>query len=158
MSATIDAPDRPAIGEGRFLLVGVGGERFALPLADVREAVDAPVVTALPLMPAGVVGQCEHRGSLLAVLDAGALLGVARAGGAGALLVMDAGATRFGLWVDDVLDAVAVEPARAHAVPTGSSAPGVLRAVLDLESGLAGLVDTDLVRGAAHARLTGERR
>lgn len=141
----------------RLLVVRVGSERFALPLADVVEALDAPEVGAVPLAPPGVVGQCAHRGRLLPVVDLGALVGVQRGGGAGALLVLALDRERAGLLVDDVLDAVVAHPSMRRPVPaTGADAAGMLDALLDLPSGLAALVDTGVLRASVLARLTAE--
>jgi chemotaxis signal transduction protein len=141
----------------RILLVRLGDERFAFPLAGVIEAVDSPVVTPLALPPAGVVGQCSHRGRLLPVLDLGALLGVPREGGAGALLVLDAEGERAALLVDDVLDALESAPSQRRPVPaTGANAAGLLDGVLALPSGLAGSVDLGVLRATILSRLTTE--
>ena len=135
----------------------IGTERFAFPLAEIVEAVDAPALSTVPLSPKGVAGQCPHRGRLLPVLDAGVLLGVPRDGGAGALLVMDAEGERVGLLVDDVLDALVTQPAMRRAVPaTGANAAGLLDGVLALPSGLAGSVDLGTLRATILSRLTME--
>ena len=157
MSATMNVTAAASTRAHPFLLVRVGGESFALPIAEVLEVVDAPDVAPLPLTPEGVAGQCVHRGRLLPVLDAGAVLGVAREGGAGALLVVADGDARFGLLVDDALDMVAVDAAAMRPMPVGAGqSAGVLQAVLSLDRGLAALVDMDVVRANARARLTTE--
>jgi chemotaxis signal transduction protein len=141
----------------RVLLVRVGTERFALPLAEVIEAVDSPALDGLALAPAGVVGQCVHRGRLLTVFDAGMLLGVPRSGGAGALLVIDAEGERAAVLVDDVLDAELAHPSMRRAVPaTGAASAGYLAGVLALPSGLAALVDLGTLRATILSRLTSE--
>ena len=152
----------------RLLLVEVGAELFALPVADVLEAVDAPVVAPLALLPRGVAGQCAHRERLLTVLDAGVLFGVPRAGAdgrvddesvaakvRGTLLVIDADAERFGLLVNDVIDITEADAKAWRAVPATSAPDGrMLRALLALEQGLAALVDMDALRAAALSLLT----
>ena len=145
---------RTAADQHRVLLARIGEERFAFPLVDLLEAVDAPEVTPLVLAPNGVVGQCVHRGRLLAVFDGGALVGVPRTGGAGALLVVSGAEPGFGLWVDDVEDMV-FAPRRAwRALPTdGIRVGSVLRALLALDDGLAALVDMESVRATVAARL-----
>jgi chemotaxis signal transduction protein len=141
----------------RVLLVRVGDERFAFPLAGIIEAVDAPVITRVALPPAGVIGQCSHRGRLLPVLDLGALLGVARSGGAGALLVLDADGERAALLVDDVLDALVTDASMRRPVPlTGANAAGLLDGVLALASGIAASVDLGTLRATIVSRLTME--
>ena len=141
----------------RVLLVRVGEERFAFPLAGIIEAVDAPVVTSVALPPPGVIGQCSHRGRLLPVLDLGALLGVPRSGGVGALLVLDADGERAALLVDDVLDALVTEASMRRPVPlTGANAAGLLDGVIALPSGLAASVDLGVLRATILSRLTME--
>jgi len=46
-----------------------GRERFCLPVLDVEEVVDWPVVTKLPLGPGYLVGVFNLRGSIVAVID-----------------------------------------------------------------------------------------
>jgi chemotaxis signal transduction protein len=141
----------------RVLLVRVGEERFALPLAGIIEAVDAPVITSVALPPAGVIGQCSHRGRLLPVLDLGALLGVPRSGGAGALLVVEADGERAALLVDDVLDALVTNASMRRPVPaTGANAAGLLDGVLALPEGIAASVDLGVLRATIVTRLTME--
>lgn len=138
----------------RVLLARIGAERFAFPIAEVVEAVDAPRVDPVALAPAGVVGQCSHRGRLLPVLDGGALLGVSRIGGAGALLVFATGGETIGLLVDDVLDAELAHPAQRRPVPqTGSASSGHLAGLLALPTGLAALVDLGILRATIRSRL-----
>lgn len=143
----------------RVLIARVGSERFAFPIAEVLEAVDAPELLPVALAPDAVAGQCAHRGRLLTVLDAGTLLGVARRGGAGALLVIEAQGERAGLLVDDVLDAAVAPHATRRAVPaTGAPAAGLLAGVLALPSGLAALVDLGTLRATIVARLAAAAR
>jgi purine-binding chemotaxis protein CheW len=47
----------------------VGGQRYALPLADVRELVRAVALTPLPQAPAIVEGVINLRGTIVPVLD-----------------------------------------------------------------------------------------
>lgn len=138
----------------RLLLARIGAETFAFPLADVLEVAEAPAVTPLPMLPAGVVGQSVHRGRLLPVIDAGALLGVPRTSPTGVLLVIDIDGERAALWADDVLDMVTVEPRMRRPVPAGSGPAGALLAgVVYLGPGIAAMVAMDEVRATVRARL-----
>jgi chemotaxis signal transduction protein len=138
----------------RLLLARIGTERFAFALAEVIEAVDAPRVESVALAPAAMVGQCVHRGRLLPVLDGGTLLGVARAGGAGALLVFACEGDHVGVLVDDVLDAEVAHPSMRRPVPaTGAPGSGHLAALLALPSGLAAQVDLGVLRATILSRL-----
>lgn len=141
----------------RLLLVRVGEERFAFPLAEVIEATEASAVTPLALLPEGVVGQCLYRDRLVPVLDGGALLGVPRLDTAGVMLVIEVDGERVALWVDDVIDTVPVDEERLRPVPAGSGAAGaVLRGVVDLGAGIAALVSMEDVRASVRARLMPE--
>ncbi len=142
------------------LLARIGTEQFAFPLGEVLEVVDAPPIGALALLPAGVVGQVEHRGALLPVLDVGRLLGARRAShSGGVLLLVDVDGDRAALWADDVVDLVAVDPARVRPVPgAGATGTVVLEGVMQVAGGVAGLVAMDAVRALVRARLTSEVR
>ena len=151
------SPRRVAGDQHRVLLARVGGERFALPLRDLREAVDAPRLTPVALAPEGLAGQTPYRGRLLPVFDAGVLFGVPREGGPGALLVLESESGAFGLWVDDVEDMVSAPRRAWRALPADAGkATNVLRALLALEDGIAALVDVALVRSTVAARLRTE--
>lgn len=139
----------------RALVARVADEVFAFPLAAITEAVDAPVVTPVPLAPDGIAGQCVHRGQLLPVLDPRVLLGTARAGGAGTLLVLP-GAVPYALWVDDLSDLVAVERAGRRPLPPGADRTGMLTGLLVVDDVLAGVVNVDALHAAAQALLTAE--
>ncbi len=142
----------------RLLVVRVGRERFAFPLAEVLEVSEAPEVTSLPMLPVGVMGQAAHRERLVPVLDAAQLLGGARdARQAGVLLHVDVSGERAALWVDDVEDMVRVEPSQWRPTPGMASAQSVLLdGVVDLGGEIAALVAMDAVRATMRARLTTE--
>ena len=56
-----------------FLL---GGRRFGVPAADVREVVRFAPPTPVPLAPAWVAGVADVRGEILAAIDVAARLGL----------------------------------------------------------------------------------
>lgn len=62
-------------GLGEVLTLGVGSERFAIPVAGVQEILDARPVTPLPDAPAHILGVIDVRGHSVAVMDLGVLLG-----------------------------------------------------------------------------------
>ena len=66
----------------RVLLLPVRDDRYALPLEQVSEVVEAPQVTALPHAPPDVLGVTNLRGAVVPVLDTGALLGLGALGSA----------------------------------------------------------------------------
>ena len=58
-----------AVPPTEVLVFEVGGQRYGLPTADVRELVRAVSITPLPYAPAGIEGVVDVRGLLLPVLD-----------------------------------------------------------------------------------------
>ena len=141
----------------RLLLARVGAETFAFPIAAVLEAAEAPAVSPLALLPAGVAGQCVHRDRLLPVIDAGTLLGVPRKEPRGVLLLIEINDNHAALWVDDVLDMVMLEPHQRRPVPAGSGAAGeMLSGVADLGGMIVALVAMDDLRATVRARLMAE--
>lgn len=65
-----------AVGELRNVIVfTIGAARFAVELRWVREVVSLGFVTAVPTAPVALGGVCNLHGTILPVLDVGALLG-----------------------------------------------------------------------------------
>ncbi|MEN8374389.1 MAG: chemotaxis protein CheW [Gemmatimonadota bacterium] len=86
----------------RYLLVVAGGETWAIPSDAVTEAVDEPVVDAMPGMPERVRGVIEHRESWLPVIDLGRALELKAIPGPGVALILDRGSTVYALLVETV--------------------------------------------------------
>jgi purine-binding chemotaxis protein CheW len=55
--------------ESQYCVFRSGRERFCLPVLDVEEVLDWPLVTKLPLAPAYVVGIFNLRGSIIPLID-----------------------------------------------------------------------------------------
>jgi chemotaxis signal transduction protein len=111
------------------ILVRVGPERFAFPVSNVEEVMDAPTVEWVPVAPAGMLGQLKHRDRMLSAWDAGWAFGLERGAGAGAAIVIRDDARRIALIVDDVVDVSRLEPGGVRAVPAGADSAGVLSGV-----------------------------
>lgn len=89
------------------LSVGVGGAEFGIPAERVREVLRPPPLTRVPFAPDGVRGIAQVRGTVLAVVDLGARLGMAPVGAAGRLVVVwGRGREAVGLLVDRVVGLV----------------------------------------------------
>jgi purine-binding chemotaxis protein CheW len=89
------------------LAVLLGRAEFGLPAGRVREVLRPPPVTRVPFAPAGVRGVAQVRGTVLAVVDLGARLGMAPVAGAGRLVVVwGQGREAVGLLVDRVVGLV----------------------------------------------------
>lgn len=150
---------------GRILLVRVGAERVALPLAAVRELVDAPTLLPVPMAPAAVRGQLSLRGQHIPVLALAALLEIpsgsvaasasaAELPTAGVALVMaDEG---YALAVDDVVDVLDPGDQSLRPVPAGADRQGTIRALLHLGAEIAALADETALTRVAVATLRTE--
>jgi purine-binding chemotaxis protein CheW len=103
------APERDV---ERSLVFRAGGRVYACAVTAIREIVPLDAVTRLPGAPAGVLGLINHRGAIVTVLDAGALLHDApRDPHAPAmLLLVDVGPRGVGLAVERVADVRALRP------------------------------------------------
>src|SRR5215470_8161034 len=55
--------------ESQYCVFRSGRERFCLPVLDVEEVLDWPLVTKLPLAPAHLVGIFNLRGSIVPLID-----------------------------------------------------------------------------------------
>lgn len=138
----------------RVLVARVGEERIALDVLALREVLDAPMITPIPLAPAGLCGQLAFRGGVLPILDASALLGLPSGGVAGAALVLrDVPAA---LAVDDVEDVWTLAPEDRHVVPAGTDRRGILRALLRRGDRVVAQVDAVALAALALATLRQE--
>lgn len=122
-----------------MLLFVVGGERFVLPLSDVREAIDAPVVEPMPRMQGATRGVLALRGALLPTKDPAATLGVPAATGGAALVVV--GERPLVLLIDDVLDAIPVAAAAIRPVPGVLADDDLVFGAVPVAGGLATVLD-----------------
>jgi purine-binding chemotaxis protein CheW len=139
---------RERAGRAELLVFRVGRERFALELATVEEAVESPVLRAVPDAPAGMVGVFPLRGRLVPTFAPERALGVNRDGSEPSVLVIQAGAGRFALAVDEVDDVFDADLSTARAAPGTDDADGVLLAVIWRDRDLVGLLDRDALRDA----------
>ncbi len=87
-----------------YVRARVGAERYAFRVDDVSEVTVLGAITPVPGAPASVLGVRNLRGQVLPVLDLGAVLGVARTGDRGKLVVAEQRGLRAGLAVDELED------------------------------------------------------
>jgi chemotaxis signal transduction protein len=59
----------------RVLVVSVNAAYFAVPMATVFQVLRHPLVTRVPLSPAGLIGVVNVRGEIVPLLDTGVLTG-----------------------------------------------------------------------------------
>ncbi|MBI2569371.1 MAG: purine-binding chemotaxis protein CheW [Candidatus Schekmanbacteria bacterium] len=98
-------PRATAVGSLRQLVTfHLAGERYALDIAGVREILDLPTITPIPLTPPFVQGVVNVRGEIIACIDPAGILGLQRTASteSPALLVAMCGKRCLALVVDAV--------------------------------------------------------
>jgi purine-binding chemotaxis protein CheW len=125
------------------LLFTLEGQRYALPLEDVRELVRAVRLTPLPRAPAVVEGLVDLRGELLPVLDMRRRfrLSPRPLSSADHLVVAQAGLRRVALRVDRAEGLLALEPGTLDTTPRELPGVGYVAGALKLPDGLVLLHD-----------------
>lgn len=109
--AGVDAGTDSASDVVRALVFRAGGRVYTCSVTHVREVVPLPRVTRIPGAPTAVLGLINVRGSIVTVLDAGALLHdrpLAADGKGAMVMVVDFGPRGVGLVVERVADVRAV--------------------------------------------------
>jgi purine-binding chemotaxis protein CheW len=137
----------------RHVLFRVAGERFAMPLAAVREVVvpQAPFAR-VPRSSEAVRGVMNLRGRVVAVVDLAQLVGLAPQplrGGSGQVLILDHGKRALGFLIAGVLGVEAI------ALPDGAD-HGLVRGVAPAAGGAVTLLGAEALAGEAE-RLFGAR-
>lgn len=125
------------------LLFTLEGQRYALPLEEVRELVRAVRLTPLPRAPAVVEGLVDLRGELLPVLDMRRRfrLPVRPLSSADHFVVAQAGERRIALRVDRAEGLLALEPGTLDTSPRELPGVGYVAGALKLPDGLVLLHD-----------------
>ncbi len=143
ISVATAVPERGA-ARPLHVVARVGGERFAFPVTDVEEVIDAPQIDWVPGAAHGLAGQMRYRDRTVSAFDGGWALGVTRTADGGTALILRDGTRRFAVMVDDVDDLTSFAPDAVHAVPAGTDSDGVLSGVwLAGAAQLVGLVNTE---------------
>lgn len=140
-------------GRAELLLFRVGGERFAVELAAVDEALDLAGIAVHPVpgRHAGALGVVALRGALVPLYAAAAGLGVA-SGGRETALVFRRGGARVALLVDDAEDVLSADLALLRPPPHGAGErDGLLLGVLQHGSDLVGVLDAEALLAACRA-------
>lgn len=86
----------------RFLEVEVDGERWIIPVEQVREVLRLPPLVPVPGTPPSVRGVAAVRGGVVTVLDLAVLLDRGRAASPGSVVLVSYGERPVGLAVDAV--------------------------------------------------------
>jgi purine-binding chemotaxis protein CheW len=132
-----------------LVVVRLGSDRYAVPMAGVGEVGRPPSLTRVPGLPGWVAGVANWRGRVLAVLDLRPLLGAAAGelDRRGRVLVVSAGGRTAGLLVEQVIGTVAAATAQ-HEPVLASLRPGtatLLAGQLTDADGPCGVLDLDAV-------------
>ncbi|WNG42559.1 purine-binding chemotaxis protein CheW [Archangium violaceum] len=125
------------------LLFTLEGQRYALPMEDVRELVRAVRLTPLPRAPVVVEGLLDLRGELLPVLDMRRRfrLPARPLSSSDHLVVAQAGSRRVALRVDRAEGLLALEPGSLDSTPRELPGVGYVAGALKLPDGLVLLHD-----------------
>jgi purine-binding chemotaxis protein CheW len=125
------------------LLFTLEGQRYALPVEDVRELVRAARLTPLPRAPAVVEGLVDLRGELLPVLDVRRRfrLPVRPLSSADHFVVAQVGPRRVVLRVDRAEGLLTLEPEQLDETPRELPGVGYVAGALKLPDGLVLLHD-----------------
>lgn len=132
---------------GRDILIfEVGGRRFGLPAANVRELVRAVALISLPGGPANVEGVFDFRGSVIPVLDIRQRLGMpAKPIGLGDQLIIGEARRRLvAIRVDRALQLVEAGASATNGDANGSdhqNSQGSAERITKLDEGLAPILD-----------------
>ena len=125
------------------LVFRVGGERFAIDLAAVEEAIELPPVHHLPEMPDHLLGVFELRERLVPIYSPERVLRVALGSDAAAVLVLRSSDKRLGLAVDDVDDVLTIDGAAVRRAPIPDNDDNVLLGVIRRGVDLLALIDAE---------------
>ena len=117
--------------------VRVGAERYALPVAHVREVGEIGDLSAAPGTSHALLGLRNLRGEVLPVFDLALVLGSPRSDAARRMVVAERGGTRAGFAVDEVTDVDAIGAAGQEADSD------LLTSALLIDGALVGVVDVD---------------
>ena len=127
-----------ASGAREVLVFELGGQKYALPTADVRELVRAVAITPLPGAPGVVEGVVDVRGCVLPVLDVRARfrLPAKALEPSDHFIVASAGARGVILRVDRATHLALVDPASVQGPETLDPGSAYVAGVARLEEGL----------------------
>jgi chemotaxis signal transduction protein len=119
---------------------------------------DAPALRPLPDARRPMLGVAALRDELVSVYDVRPLLDLDDAPSeAGAMLLFARGAKRVGLAIDDVFDAIVVEPGDLRSAPGTEAADGILVGVVRRGPDLIGVLNAGALLDAALAMTDGDR-
>jgi purine-binding chemotaxis protein CheW len=119
-NALEDAPEASSSRLEKLLIFRLAGRRYAIPISDVSQIIDARQATPIPHAPKYVRGIFSLRGRIVLVLDGVARLGLPAGNAAeeGAkVVVLDLGEELFGLYAHGIEQVVEVDLNALEAPP-----------------------------------------
>ncbi|MEP6999084.1 MAG: chemotaxis protein CheW, partial [bacterium] len=138
---------RARAGIADLLMFRIAGERFAVELLAVDEVIDLPVLHHVPEMPPAMLGVVTVRGSLTPVYSPHHALGLPLAM-RDALLIFRRGASRLGVLIDDVEDAISLDLSDLRDAPGANDAENVVLGVIRHGDSLVGIIDAEALIAA----------
>ncbi|MBX2987249.1 MAG: chemotaxis protein CheW [Bdellovibrionaceae bacterium] len=96
----------------RYLALTLGGEPYAIPLAQVKEVIAMTNITSLPNSPAHFKGVLDLRGQVIPIIDLRSKLNLKdpRVGSDTPIVILDLAPLSLGIIVDSVDSVLAVRP------------------------------------------------
>lgn len=134
-----------ATEQGRHVLFDLGGETYAVPVAAVREVVDAPAITPVPRTHPCIEGIVNLRGNVVPVVHLGRRLGLPPGEQPRCIVMVEWQGELVGLLVDQVTAVRSLGEVQTEGVRgTGAAADPYLLGVARLEGErLAVVLDLD---------------
>jgi purine-binding chemotaxis protein CheW len=129
------------VGNADLMVFRIAQERFALSLAAVDEAMEAPAWHPVPDSPGQVLGVMRLRGRMVSVCSPADLLGVAMTAERPAVLVLRDASGRVALAVDRIEDVVRIPIADIRKAPGVGDPDGILLGVIHRAGALVAIID-----------------
>jgi chemotaxis signal transduction protein len=147
-----EAAAEPAAGEESFLAVTVGGDPYALPVAQIGGLARDRSLVPLPDAPPDFAGLAGLRGAVLPVWDLAGLLGYAPA--AGRWVAVAAGEPAWGLAFEGFDGYLRLASGGLRPQQGQGPAAAFIRQAFEGAQGLRPVLDLGLLRQAVQARIT----
>lgn len=127
----------PEVAGQRYVVFTLLGERYALPVASVREVIDAPALTRVPRAPSCVEGIVNLRGSVVPVVHLGRRLGLEEGATPRCIVFVEWQNEVVGLLVDEVVAVISLTEFQTEGLRSGpgSAADDFVSAVSRQEDG-----------------------
>ncbi|NDE16536.1 chemotaxis protein CheW [bacterium] len=153
-------PARTATRKEKFMTFSLGGRRYGLPLARVKEVTSFIQPTRLPSVPRHFVGLINLRGQVISVIDLAMKFGVGEVAlkpQKTCVIISSIGDRQFGFLVDEVHEVLSYSPdAMAMARESGAAGikhRGIGSIAKDADGTLTPLIDLDNALDQAELQL-----